>query len=400
MMKKLFLLLVLVTMVQAAETALGGTLTISQLQYTPYPAEPGQYIDVWINVQTSSYIDKVECKLIPQYPFSLDASENAQRTIGTLGPGQGFVLKYKIRVDSAAINGNNDLPISCRSEGRDWITAKTVIAIQGKAASLEISEVELNPKWIAPGSTGIVRISLKNTANSAVRNVNVKLSLTDTPFTPISGGIEKNLDVILGEETKTIEYQLAPLATAESKSYRIPLALTYQDELGNSYSSSETIGIIVGETPSLLVEVSQSDIVQAFTSGTVEFKIINNGLSDVKFLNVAAENGLNHEIADTAPKYIGTLAGDDSETIEYQIYVGDAQGKIEVPLKLTYRDSNNQEYTQTISAELRIYSSEELTKFGLVKDAGINWLLIGGIVIAGYLAYTYWWKKRGAKQQK
>jgi len=395
MMKQIFWLVAFASLAVAAETALGGTLTLSQLQYTPYPAEPGKYIDLWINVQTSSYMESVECELAPQYPFSIDSNENARRYIGNLGPGQAFALKYKVRVDPASISGDNDLPVRCRSGSGDWITAKMQIKVQTSAASLGIDSVEITPERIPQGAVGVVKINLKNSASSPVHDVNIKLNLSDTSFAPIGGGVEKLVGVILGSEENPVEFKLSPLAAADSKTYRIPIEISYKDALGTSYSTRDYIGIIVGEIPSLLVEISSSQVTKPNTVGNVEFKIINNGLGDVKFLNVVAENGEFHEIASESNKYIGTLAGDDSETIDYRIYVGNAQGRIQVPLALTYRDSNNQEYSQTINAQLRIYTNDELARFGMANDAGTGfWFLLGGVLVVGYLAYTYWWKKR------
>src|SRR3989338_9309832 len=77
---------------------IGSSLTVSGLQYLPNPAIPGQYVDVWINVGNAKFdVTGVECKIEPQYPFSLDSNEEASKQIGSLGPGQNFVLKYKIR---------------------------------------------------------------------------------------------------------------------------------------------------------------------------------------------------------------------------------------------------------------------------------------------------------------
>ena len=396
MMKKTFLaLLCFAVALQAAETGLGSTLTISQLQYTPYPAEPGNYIDLWINVQTTQYIQGVQCELVPQYPFSIDASENSSRAIGSLGPGQAFALKYKVRVDPSAVSGDNDLPVRCRSGSGDWITAKMQIKVQTSAASLMIEKVASNPNRIPPGATGTISVTIKNSANSPVRDVKIKLNVNDSTFSPIGSGVEKLVGVVLGGEEKTLEFTLSPLATADSKTYSMPVDISYKDELGTVYSTRDYIGVVVGETPSLLVEISSSEITKPNTVGTVEFKIINNGLGDVKFLNVVvAQNGGAYEIASEPSIYVGTLAGDDSETVDYKIYVGNAQGNVQIPLTLTYRDSNNQEYSQTINTQLRIYTPEELAKFGMANDGTNIWLILIGVAIVGYAAYTYWWKKR------
>src|SRR3989344_185348 len=85
----------------ASSQGLGATLGISGLQYLPNPAVPGQYLDVYFNVQNSkAQNDAVTCELRPEYPFSVDANEKVVREIGFLGTGQNFVLKFKVRVDA------------------------------------------------------------------------------------------------------------------------------------------------------------------------------------------------------------------------------------------------------------------------------------------------------------
>ena len=93
--------------------------------------------------------------------------------------------------------------------------------------------------------------------------------------------------------------------------------------------------------------------------------------------------------------YAGNLESDDFDTIEYKLAVNGAGSKAVLPLTLSYRDANNHEYSQDALVEFKLYTQEEISKFGLEPEAGTNWLLVIAVMaIAGFLLYRFYWKKR------
>ncbi|MDP2216745.1 MAG: hypothetical protein Q8J68_05600, partial [Methanolobus sp.] len=66
----------------------GANLKVDVLDYDPYPAEIGKYVDVRIKVENVGYgrADAVSLKIEPDYPFSLNSDKNAVKFIGILAP--------------------------------------------------------------------------------------------------------------------------------------------------------------------------------------------------------------------------------------------------------------------------------------------------------------------------
>lgn len=374
---------------------LGGTLGVSGLQYLPNPAMPGQYIDVYINVQNNkAQANAVQCELRPEYPFSIDSNEQAKKDIGTLSAGQNFVLKYKVRVDPAAILGDNNLKVACRTSDTDWVEAKMSISVQSQTKSVMIESITMNPLEIEPGSKGIMTVKIKNIASVPVRDVSIKLDLSgdNTPLAPIEGSTEKIFPVLDGNRELEVSFKLVSLADADAKAYKIPIRVSFKDYLGNSYTLNDTVGVILNSKPMIDAFVDSSKILRDNTGGTVIIKVVNRGLSEAKFLNVQAEDSDAVKVVEPKVFYVGNLKSDDFDTIEYKLFVTKAGSLASFSVTLTFRDANNNQYEQKIPIQIKLYSEQDITKFGLEQKQEFNWLpIIILLIIAGAV---YWFKIR------
>lgn len=130
-MKKLLFLLVLVGVlsinlleaVEAVGASSGYVLTNTAYLKTtfvnqyPYPAEPGSYVDLLFKLENwgAEKAENVVFELLPQYPFSLYPGTNATKELGTIRELQNgenaFLIKYKVRVDKDAIDGQNEIGV-------------------------------------------------------------------------------------------------------------------------------------------------------------------------------------------------------------------------------------------------------------------------------------------------
>jgi hypothetical protein len=375
---------------------IGSTLSVTGLQYLPNPAVPGQYIDVWINVQNSKYdASGVQCRLSPQYPFSIDTNEQADRFVGNLGAGQNVVLKYKVRVDTSAVLGDNKLIISCKTGTSDWAKAEVVISVQAQAKSLSVGSITLSNE-LEPGSNAILSIQIENEASIPLRDISAKLDLsgTDVPFVPLEGSTEKRISLLGGKASETLNFKISALASAEPKAYKIPLEIAYKDDLGNAYTLDDTVGVMVSAKPSLEAYVEESKILRDNTGGTILVKVVNSGLSAAKFLSVKALDTPSVRVVEPRAYYVGTLASDDFETIEYKLFVSGAGEKAVMPIVFTYRDANNNQYEQQAAVEIKLYSDAEISQLQLEPQSGTNWLIVIILIAAAFLAYKFFLKKR------
>ena len=132
-MKKLLFLLIIVGILSvnsivSAEiiTTKSGTiinkdvsLKTTFVNQDPYPADPGSYVNLVFKLENwgTEKAENAVFELLPEYPFSLDTGVNATKELGTINGVQtnqnAFLIKYKVRVDKDAINGENEIGVKC-----------------------------------------------------------------------------------------------------------------------------------------------------------------------------------------------------------------------------------------------------------------------------------------------
>lgn len=388
----------------AATPLLGGTLSLSALKYEPYPAEPGRYIDLWVNVfNSAATTNNVECALEPTFPFSLDENDSATRYVGQLLVGQSVVLKYKLRVDAKAVFGDNEISFKCRSKPGDWTSIKFLITVQTSDVVVSITKVETTPFEISPGQAATVRVYIKNQASSTVRDVSLKLDLSSLtlPFAFVKSAGEQRLQYLDAGEEKALDFQILSASDAVAKLYKTTLNLSYVDQAGTSYSRTDSIGLLINAKPELTADLDSTDILRAGQNGKITIKIANKGLSDVKFLTVTLHDANGVQVLSNNDVYIGGLDSDDYQTAEYTIYTtSTASGNLILPFQLSFKDANNKQYDEKRQVTLRLYSEEEITRLDLEKKAGLNIIFIA--IIALVLLYAVWrlykWYSRRKKR--
>jgi hypothetical protein len=101
----------------------------------------------------------------------------------------------------------------------------------------------------------------------------------------------------------------------------------------------------------------------------------------------------NYDIISSSESYIGNIDSDDYESADFKIYVKRTRDKrVQLPLRLEYRDSQNRQIKKDIIIQLPLYSASEAKKYGLIKSSNpIPGLIIFIVILA--LA-TYYLKKK------
>ncbi|MBI5036172.1 hypothetical protein HZC09_02405 [Candidatus Micrarchaeota archaeon] len=394
-MKKLLFLLVFAGLLSASSTLLGGQLSLNTVSYLPLPAQPGEYIDLFAGLANTAgtVMLGVQCKLEPEFPFSLDENEKPLREIGDVASRQSFVLKYKIRVNENAVAGDNELKISCKTEGADWITGKMSVFVQPSNAVLSVNKVEVSSADVRPGGKAKVTAVLKNEAKTYLKNIALTLlvNTTDLPFAPSEGSSQKRISLLAPGEEVTVEFGIVSSSDAELKVYKIPLQVSYYDSLGTAYSESDLVGVVVGGKPQLLVSV-ESDPLKMKALSKVSIRLSNAGISDAKFLTVKAMSMEGAKILANQEEYLGTISSDNYETVTFQMTFN-AAGEYSLPIEVKYKDSNNNDYAEQKVVPLRVYSQDEAYELGLDKRPDYSLFIIVGILVIGYLAYRFLKKK-------
>jgi hypothetical protein len=120
------------------------SLKVTLVNQDPYPADPGDYVNLLFKVENrgSDNAENVVFKLLPEYPFSLDTGVSADTELGTIKGLQtdenGFLIKYKVRVNKDAINGENKIGTECRYNNGNTLTNTFNITISNPRTDMDV----------------------------------------------------------------------------------------------------------------------------------------------------------------------------------------------------------------------------------------------------------------------
>ena len=143
-------------------------LTITQLNYQPYPANPGEYVDVWVEAQFygQGFPSNATFTLEPSYPFSLDPNESAIQSFGSIVSATPMLIHYKVRIDQNAVPGDNYLTLTYSPDGGNNIIVTKQLDIQINNAETSFGMV-IQDSSSTGTSLGIANTG-ENTANALI----------------------------------------------------------------------------------------------------------------------------------------------------------------------------------------------------------------------------------------
>lgn len=394
---------VLTGMMTAPPIETSHIMRVNLLNQIPDPAEPGKYVDLRFKLENngSRTAENVEAEILPQYPFSLDPGESAVKSLGSINSQQkgdkGVIVKYRLRVDKDALEGETEIKLRYRINGEGWVTMPEFkINIQPYDALLLIDKIVSIPQIIIPGKKATVEIMFSNIAEILLKKVRVQMKLGGVPLAPIGSTDEKIIETIDKNEKAKVVFDLIGEPDGEAGVYKVPLYYSYFDNLGNEYSRNSTIGLLIGSEPDLSVTIDSTTIYQPGKMGDVTVKIVNKGVSGIKLLNVKLAEGGGYKILSPNEVYVGNIDSDDYETADFTLFVEKTKEKKAIlPIRLEYKDANNMEYLDLINLELPLYDASEAKKFGFVKGNGtVGFFVMILIVAAGFLGYRKWKKRK------
>ena len=391
------------------------SLRVGFVNQEPDPVGPGEYIDIRLQVENlgDDTLEKVVLELLPAFPFSLEPGQSGSVNIGTLGAFQNsdraFIKKYKLRVSEDAIEGTNTLKARVKSGSYEWANYEFDINIRTSDANLAIESVTTTPKAVEPGKDASIKINIRNLADSVLKDITMNLDLTlaslgatsvsldALPFATLSSGTEKRIRQLSPGEEAFITYNIRAYPDAESKVYKIPLALTYKDELNTEYTTLNLIGIVVNSEPDVAIVLDDSEVTKEGQKGEVTIRFINKGLTDIKFVNVVLNQGDGFELLSENEVYMGNVDSDDYETAEFEIYVEtDAGNMVILPVHYEYMDANNNKYKAEDNIEVRLFSVQEEKKFGNgdQNNTARYWVVAIILIVVLFIGYRIYKRRK------
>ncbi|MBI4154038.1 hypothetical protein HY501_01765 [Candidatus Woesearchaeota archaeon] len=414
-MKKLAVLVLFILAASFAAAAVNteyygrnSKILVSLANQDPDPVEPANIVEASFKLDNQGETaGNVLIEILPEYPFSLLPGEKAVKDVGTLGTSQNsernVFVKYKLKVDENAVDGSHEIKVRYKSDDSgSWTTVKDLaIRVQSRTAVLSVEKLMSIPEVMAPGSKARLVINLKNHATSLLKDIKVSLDLgksgdEGTPFSPVGSTNEKVVSFIDAQSSAPLEFSLIADPDAKSKVYKVPVIMQYSDVLNKNYSKTITAALVVGVEPDISVYTDTTTLYTDDSTGEVSIKIVNKGLSDVKFLNVLLEKSKGYKVLSPYEVYIGNIDSDDYETADFKLNVEKTkEKKIALPLTVEYKDANNHDYTKKVSLELPLYTKSEAKKLGLKEGNGTAYIwLVLIAAVAGFFGYRMWKKRR------
>ncbi|MDP7181165.1 MAG: hypothetical protein QF486_01215 [Candidatus Woesearchaeota archaeon] len=386
-MKKMLIIMLLLCSMPVLAEVKSSDILISLLKYEPVPAEPGQNVKIWLNIQNiGERAENVQVRIKPEYPF-LGVGE-LKYNVPPIPAIEDHVLEAFMLVDINAPNGVHDLVLEYKTDTYSdaWTEIELPISVSTGSVALTLERYSILPKDWIPGQPGIVSMQFENNGRVGVRNVDIQIDIQDTPFSPVGSGNKKRIQSISGGQMASVDFDLIPDTSAGVGIFKVPVTLTYFDTKGKRYNESTTLAIMLNSPPKTEVVVASVDSDGADTPSTVGIKFINKGVANLKYVNLELVKDPAYEILTPSnTDYLGNVDNDDFETSEFLIKPKNRQTTLKV--RAEYLDEYNKEHSEMYDLPVTFYSAQE------IEGGGSKAWVVIVLIVAG-VGYYYYKKKK------
>jgi hypothetical protein len=259
-----------------------------------------------------------------------------------------------------------------------------------------ITSLYTDPSEIIPGNPSKLRMNIENTGNQFVNDIRIQVDFEDG-ISFLNDLNNRKISRLNSGESKNIEFNIIAVPGTSEGVYEADITVDYVSHIGDERQDNNTLGIIVKSEPKIFAKIDDSEIHQKKDLGEITITFVNNDVGDIKFLTIELLNSEDLKTISSNKEYIGDLDSDDFESVDFRIKANVKKEEIIVPLKIDYRDSLNNAYSQKIELIMPIRSAKEL---GL--EAGSRAGIISAVIlviILGYLYYKYRKKKKRKRKE-
>lgn len=318
----LVLMLALVSPGVSAATNLDtASLKVTLLNQDPDPAEPGKYVEIRLKAEKfgNNPLTNVNFFLDAEYPFSFDGSDTPDRNIGKItyisGEDWYYTLKYKLKVDPDALEGDYTLKLKYQTNNSDikGVIEFHVSVADSKNPELVAGSIISNPtKLVSDTDVAQLNIEISNIGDEDAQNVIVKMDFPDKLTPSYSYSDRANLGTIQAGSGKTATFYIDIDKTADSRSYTVPLIISYKekDDEKNEYKTKTlSIEIPIKEKPNFRINSLTTEPANPSPGDKVKLKLnIENTGKDAESVSIKLYKESSQPITfDEKTDYIGTM---------------------------------------------------------------------------------------------
>jgi len=274
--------------------------------------------------------------------------------------------------------------------------------ISATTPEIKVTLLNQDPDPVQQGDTVELRFKVENLGGETTDDIEIEI-LPKYPFSLYTGESSINIGKLragqTGADSAIVIFKLKVDSKAVQGDNEIELQVKSSGSLLYSYINNEFLVKVSDYTePDLRVYIRENTVLLPNSKGTITIEVANVDITDVNFLQFTLMPGEDYQLLSSSGYvYMGDIDSDDTESEDFEIFVRDAKdGKIIIPVKLEYQDSTENKFVNEYSLEFNVYSSSELSKYGLVQKGYWGYLLL--VVIIGIIAW-YLWKKRKHKNE-
>ncbi len=367
------------------------------LNQDPDPAEPGELLELRWKVEKYGLesINDVEYKLVIDYPFSFEPSNDAYQKLGNwwvLSDKEEYqTLYYKLRVDENAIEDEYDIKLLSRyDEQSAWTTTEYTIRVgEPMRPNFVIGNLRTSPtKLTADTDEAKLSVDLQNIGKE---NADVVIASVELPrgFEASYGYSDRaTLGTVAAGMGKTADFFVDVDEGVESGVHDATLMIQYKED-ADSNDDYETVEIPleipIKRKPRFTITDSMRvpETLRAGDTGTLSFNLENSGEKKATSVSVKLykESSQPFEFNEKT-SFVGTLEPGDSGEAQLSFSVDNDAAAKEYIFDIEIRSvDGDQVIIQEETVTVPIANGEQgIGAIGVV-------LFVALLVGAGYLYY-------------
>ncbi|HJX50543.1 MAG TPA: hypothetical protein VJ438_03720 [Candidatus Nanoarchaeia archaeon] len=271
------------------------------------------------------------------------------------------------------------------------------ISAADSAPAINTILLNQDPDPVQQGDVVELRFKIENSGIKTTEDVVVEI-LPKYPFSLYTGESIRKIGKLqssqVGSDYVIVDYKLKVDESASQGDNEIELVLRV-GTIEFSYTNNEfMVDIQKYSAPQLKAYIIQNTALQPMTKGIVTIELANIDISDVKFLQFTLLPSNDYQLVSSSNYiYMGDIDSDDTESEDFEIFVGDIKdGKVNIPIKLEYQDTNENNFEKQIDLSFNVYTSDELSKYGLKQTNYTLYVIIAIIILI--IAYIFWKRRK------
>lgn len=389
-LKRYLLMILFVFLSLNVANATTSGLNVVLNQQIPSSVEQGNfvYLDVRLSNLGTDDLRDVSINLVENDYFKIAKGNDIKKELGIVGSNNYAVAKFKVYVNENTPSGLNTVEFKINSNG--FVSSYFFdILVEEKNPKISINNLSINT--IETGSSQKLTFNIKNDNSVDLNNVLISLDLANVEtkvFSTLKGTNQILIKKLKIGESQKVEFEVSTIPDAKSKQYLLPIKVSFEDSMSNSYTQDLTASVRVYSKPLILFKLDSQDI-YTIGRGKVSFAISNPGVSTIKGVSIQVLKSDDYEVIQGSNQYVGNLNPDDFQTIQTDVYLKNSKA-VTMKVKLTYLDSYNVLNSKIVEVPLSIYNNDNLVSFGLggVKSSGssslVNFFIVLIIAIVSY----------------